>query len=135
MTVRRIFTIESSHKVLILEDDGWERIPWFRKKLPQATMVRNPLQAIEALRARCFEVVFLDFDVPCPENRTGLHVAAFLAEMNFSGRVVVHSANPMGAFLMAKTLRVAGVVTAVSEFGTFGINESDTTRFNLGDIR
>lgn len=119
-TRQRFFQIEGAH-TLVLEDDQIERVACFRARLPQAVIVRNPGIAILALQNRIYKYVFLDYNVPDPNNLDGLCVAQFLAETKFSGRVIVHSANTEAAFLMGKVLRHAGVTVAVSEFGNFEI--------------
>src|SRR5271169_4524860 len=117
MRVFQISPEESAH-ALVLEDDQFERIDWFRRELPKATIVRNPLISIEALKGRDFDFVFLDCDVPCPENLNGIHAARHLAETRFPGEVVVHSANAGGAFLIGKILGLAGIRTTIAEFGS-----------------
>lgn len=119
--MKRHFQINDDSRTLILEDDTWERIEWFRARLPRATMVRNPQMALLAFLAGDWDYVFLDHDVPCPVGGDGLLVARFLAKQNFSGRVIVHSANAPRALLMGQILWRAGIVTAVSEFGDFSI--------------
>lgn len=142
----RTFHTEDDSRVLVLEDDGLDSIPWFRKRLPRCTLVRNPLVAIEALRGRSdWEWVFLDYDTPCPEGLKGSHVAHELIEMGFNGKVLVHSHNHFGAKMIGHILRVAGIRNAVCEFGSFeistrGLVEISVTvalgenRFDLGEI-
>ena len=89
---------------------------------------------IEALKAREWYYVFVDCDVPCPENCRGLHVAEYLAETGFRGRVLIRRANAVGAARMHETLLRAGIVVAVAEFGSFLLNEEPATVFDLGDF-
>jgi hypothetical protein len=131
----RNFQIEDSgRRVLILEDDFWQRVPFFRQRLPHATIVRNPQIALDALRAHEFDTVFLDFNVPCPANLTGLDVARGLVDSGFTGRVVIHSANYWGARSIERILRTK-ILTVRAEFSTFDINrDSESNVFDLGEI-
>lgn len=113
----KIFIIQRHHRTLILEDDFEVRVPWFRARVPHATLVRNPLMAIEALRARPFDFVFLDADLPCPQNRTGVDVAKFLVRNRFRGQVIVHSYNSAAVRIMKQLLRDV----TVCEFSGFEI--------------
>jgi hypothetical protein len=120
----------------VVEDDNWERIPYFRSRLPHALIVRNPMIAVLALQTQDFDTVFLDYDLPCPAGLNGQHVARHLADMKFAGKVVVHSANATGAILMGETLSSAGICTAICEFGVFSLNDISIgpSVFDLGDI-
>lgn len=120
--MKRIFEIEDSARVLVLEDNQHERQDWFRAQLPRAIIVRNPLVAVAALEGRDWDYCFLDFNVPCPENFNGLHVARFLTEIQFSGKVIVHSSNPIGREWMARILHEDGIFATVCEFGCFTIS-------------
>lgn len=128
----RTFHIEDSSRVLILEDDTLDRQGWFRTRLPRATLVRNPLVAVEALRGRSdWQWVFLDYDVPCPEGLRGAHVACGLVKQRFTGSVVVHSQNYLGAKMIGNILRVAGIRHAVCEFGSFQITSGIQFRISV----
>lgn len=109
--------IKSWHRVLIVEDDFLVRVPWFRARLPHALLVRNPLIAIEALRARPFDFVFLDADIPCPQCFTGIDVAKFLVRRKFGGRVLIHSYNQRAVREMKRIVKDA----VAWEFGDFDI--------------
>ena len=110
------FIIKPWNRTLILEDDE-TRISWFRARVPHALIVRNPLIAIEALRARPFDVVMLDADLPCPQHFTGIDVAKFLARSRSRGRVLIHSYNQREVREMKRILQDA----TVCEFGDFEI--------------
>jgi CheY-like chemotaxis protein len=132
--IRQQFKIGDSSKVLIVEDDQVERQAWFRKRLPNATLVRNPLIAVLALMARDFDLVFLDFDLPCPQYRNGLEVARSLAQTGFTGSVVIHSANAIGALCIAEILQRASIRFVRAEYSTFQINEPEPNVIDLGEI-
>lgn len=119
VTMKRCFRIPRDKNVLVLEDCTEQRIPWFRARLPHALIIRNPLIAIEALRARDFHTVFVDFDCPCPQWRNGLDVALYLVEVRFTGRVIVHSSDMFGSARIGETLRREGIHTIIAEFGDF----------------
>jgi hypothetical protein len=131
----RSFTVEPHESVLVVEDDNWERIPFFRSRLPRALIIRNPMIAVLALQTQDFDTVFLDYDLPCPAGLNGQHVASHLSEMKFTGKVVIHSANAAGAILMGETLRSAGICTTICEFGFFSLNDISigASVFDLGD--
>jgi CheY-like chemotaxis protein len=112
----KTFTIRCHDRVLVVEDNP-ERIVWFREKLLRATLVRHPLLAIDALRARPFDVVFIDADLPCPQNFTGVDVAKFLVRSRFRGRVLLHSYNQRAVREMKRIVRDA----VAWEFGDFEI--------------
>jgi hypothetical protein len=59
-------------------------------------------------------------------------VAAYIAEIQFTGRVIVHSANPFGAQLIAKTLTDAGLTHEIVPLGMFGIFRSNKTNNQHG---
>jgi hypothetical protein len=110
------FIIRPWDRVLILEDDH-ERIVWFRSRVPHALIVRNPLIAIEALRARPFDLVLIDEDVPCPQHFSGTDVAKFLARNGYRGGVLIHSHNQRAVREMKRIFQDA----MVYEFGDFEI--------------
>jgi CheY-like chemotaxis protein len=117
--MKKTFTIRCHDRVLVVEDNP-ERILWFREKLPRATLVRHPLLAIDALRARPFDVVMLDADLPCPQNLTGVDVAKCLVRSRFRGRVLIHSYNQRAVREMKRLLKDA----MAYEFGDFEIMEA-----------
>jgi CheY-like chemotaxis protein len=129
----RNFQIADSSKILVLEDDLWQRVPFFRQRLPHATIVRNPQIALHALDARKFDMVFLDFNVPDPANLTGLDVARHLVDSGFTGKVVIHSANYWGARSIERILRT-NILTVRAEFSTFDINGTEESVIDLGEI-
>lgn len=84
-------------------------------------------EACRLLSATVFDIAYLDHDLselaaagtPAANERTGTHVAEFIAAMppeKRPGRVVVHSFNDYGRKRMAAILRDAGVAVTIQPF-------------------
>ena len=122
------FHIPTDWPVLVLEDTK-DRIRWFHQRLPDATFVHSANEAIVALSAREFKVVFLDHDLHWTHadnsifKGTGKEVARFLARTAFQGIVVIHSKNEDGVAAMKRYLPYA----RVARFGDFDIISEVTT--------
>ena len=105
--------------VLFLDDDK-ERTKTFRSLIPYATCVETASECIEQLRAKAWDVVFLDHDlggevfVSTNNPNTGSGVVRWIAE--YKDVVVVkcficHSLNPDGRKSMAERLAYLGYNT------------------------
>lgn len=121
----------------LIVEDAEERIKWFRKVLPGCTVAVNPKEALAILQStdNDFDIVFLDHDCrvdtegtrwmveptdPDFLNSTFWRVAQHLHRMEYSGQVVIHSGNPIGAKRMEALLGSVCKV-AVIPFGRFDI--------------
>jgi hypothetical protein len=120
------FTVPSDWSVLVLEDTE-QRIGWFRQRLPDAVYAATASQAIRAIKANTFRLVFLDHDLgfldaadPYRPNSNGKEVARYLAEIGFPGIVVIHSLNEVGRELMRRILPQS----RIAPYGTFDIQSS-----------
>lgn len=103
------------NNVFILEDDKY-RINYFKEVfsfLPVIYVTKNPAIALEILKDKKFDLIFLDHDLyedPLdygmgeePEELTGLFVAKGLKNtVNKLTNCIVHSMNPVGASNMIK---------------------------------
>jgi len=114
-------------RILFLDDDP-ERHLHFQEKLDglgcDITAVTTSSEAIAALEAATFEVVFLDHDlggqvyVPSGPG-TGFEVAQRLVgTANKSAQVIVHSVNEQGAREMLKVLGPAAVWVPFHQLNT-----------------
>lgn len=104
------FHVQTDARVFVL-DDTEERLEWFRKHLPGVRTAKTAKAALEILSAESFDLVFLDHDLsfmdagfPDRQFDNGKEVARFLAIKKFSGKVVIHSKNDVGAEAMLKAL-------------------------------
>jgi hypothetical protein len=113
-------SIEDSSSVLVVED-SFDRIPWFRHSLPHATIVRHPLNGIDALSGHDFGIVFLDGDLLCPQCMDGGDVAKYLVDVRYPGRVIVHSHNYFLSRRMEEAFRKANITHIRVPFGDFEI--------------
>lgn len=119
-------------KILVL-DDNEQRHESFAQRFSRdcdVTHVRTVTEALEALRDKSYDLVYLDHDLEDYQQSgmygssvelTGLDVARFIARMpevvgQPPTRVVVHSWNPAGARAMVSTLREAGIPTTYEPF-------------------
>lgn len=97
--------------ILVL-DDSEERLVFFRRWLQregEVVCVEHAQGAIDALRGRTFDLVFLDHDLGTG-CETGDEVAKFICTMaSPPEQVIVHSANVVGAARMVARLTQAGV--------------------------
>lgn len=120
--------IPRNAKCFLLED-SFERIDWFRSKLPFLDVEDNVDDAIEALSQKAYDFVFLDHDLglldyagASGEVGNGRHVAHYLSGINFVGdNVVIHSWNSIGAAMMKDILKGASAIP----FGQFDIDLVD----------
>ena len=109
-----------------LLEDSEARIEWFRERLPSITVRSNASEAIEALAAGSYDVLFLDHDLGLldsagatgPEG-SGKQVARYLSGTGYLGYlVVIHSWNVVGAAAMKDILKGAAAIP----FGQFEID-------------
>lgn len=95
--------------ILVLDDD-LNRRDKFDKKLGKEHhlwMVDNPLQAIENIRLREYDAIFLDHDLG--HDLTGTDVAyCFYRSKNIHAQILIHSINTQGAMRMYGILRDLG---------------------------
>jgi CheY-like chemotaxis protein len=128
--IKTIITIPKNLSVLIVEDSD-ERIGWFRNKLSgmDVTVCMTPDKALNVLGTHRFDLIFLDHDAvpvfvdesdPDHRDKTFWRVAELLERTEFSGDVVIHSANPHGAERMRRILARHAHVQKHT-FGTFEI--------------
>lgn len=84
-------------KILILEDDGY-RVRFFIERFGQyeIKITENAFTAIEYLKERTFDYIFLDNDLG-PGNGEGIDVAKFLQNdpdnLNNRAIIIIHSWN------------------------------------------
>lgn len=121
--------IKKGMSVFLLEDSE-ERIKWFKEKFPELVHAETVLQAIDILKDKQFDFVFLDHDLGMLDyadysvggEGTGRDVARFLSGKNWIGHnVVIHSWNPTGAAAMKDLLEGAVAIP----FGQFDIEWED----------
>lgn len=122
--------IAPDKRVLVIEDNEF-RIGWFHENLDVASTTYCPTKeaGLAALKngAHDFDIVFLDHDSgPLmwqegePDTDTFYDVAKRLIALDFSGAVVIHSMNPVGAERLQRLFGNRKDVW-VLKFGTFGI--------------
>jgi len=129
--MKPVVTIDPTKSVLIVEDNV-ARVHWFRDKLEgmDVTVATNVDEALRVLGLDFkYDIIFLDHDaVPVYMNQydESYHkdsfwlVAMRLAEMKFSGDVLIHSWNVLGSRRMEHVLgRTARVVRI--PFGQFDL--------------
>jgi hypothetical protein len=120
----RYFEIRDTETVLVVEDSLYRQLA-FRNWIGAAVkIVSRADTAIREIERRHFHWIFLDRDL---QGGFGEDVAAYLAEIKFTGRVIVHSGNPFGARLIQKLLSEADVAHEIVPFGIFGIFRSHKT--------
>ena len=78
-------------------------------------------EAIEAFNRESFDICFVDRDLGRPEAGYGEDFAKHLAAVQFSGRVVVHSANLVAARYMEQILKDASVNVEAIPFTILGV--------------
>lgn len=125
--VKTTISVPSHTKVLIVEDAAI-RIRWFREKLLNPTVVTNKQDALLVLRNGApYDLVFLDHDsVPIfwtkedKDTMTFYDVAKRLHELEYSGKVILHSLNSDGRKRMLSLLRQTADVVELP-YGTFEI--------------
>jgi len=128
-------------KHILILDDQAERHQAFDKLLSQSanlTHVYTYHDAVAALESGVFDVVYLDHDIADygaspigygERELTGADVALYMSRVLDSSkrpqRVVIHSANPVGAANIAVTLETAGIPCIREPFGNLAEEESD----------
>jgi hypothetical protein len=126
-----ILTIPRSASVLIVENDIGRR-SWFLSayRIPQAFVCDDCDSAIRIIRQFEPSTVFLDWDLAFGVSSEP--VARFLAEMNYSGQVFVHSENPFGVDVLKRIIPAA----KTAMFGQFEIlrTEKETGSATLDAI-
>lgn len=104
--------INTSTKDILVIDDSMSRQSIFRSSLIRhnVTQAYTAIDAIQALVAKKFDVVFFDHDLG-DDDKTGHDVAKWMAKIPLYNRpnlCVVHSLNPYGASNIMLTLRAQG---------------------------
>jgi CheY-like chemotaxis protein len=117
------FHIRSDERVLVVEDLIYRQVIFSNWLGGEATIVSRANAAIAAIQAARFDWIFLDRDLESGGG-FGEDVAAYLAEIKFAGRVVVHSASSFAADVVQKILKDAGVAVEGTAFGEFIIFRS-----------
>ena len=125
----RYFEIRDTETVLVVEDSLYRQLAFRNWIGASVKIVSRADSAIQEIKLRRFDWIFLDRDFL---DRFGEDVAAYLAEIKFVGRVVIHSGNPFGAQLIAKTLTDAGLTHGIVPLGMFGIFRSNKTNNQHG---
>jgi CheY-like chemotaxis protein len=129
-----IIRIPAKTRCLVVEDNA-VRLTWFLVKLPNCTVAESPQEAVMTLdTSEPFDIVFLDHDCDGkffadptdPEylNKSFWRVARWLRHIQYNGRVVIHSGNPVGAERMAALLGATASVH-VLPFSSFDIEILD----------
>jgi hypothetical protein len=127
---KAIIRIPASARCLAVDDNGI-RLDWFRERIPGCVLASSPQEAVMTLdTSEEFDIIFLDHDCDGmffadptdPEflNKSFWRVAQRLHRTEYSGRVVIHSGNPVGANRMAALLGPTASVH-VLPFGSFDI--------------
>src|ERR1035437_57236 len=128
--MKAIVRIPAYARCLVVEDNR-ARINWFLEKIPECNTAVSPQEALMVLdTVTNFDIIFLDHDCDGknftdpndPEflNKSFWCVAQRLHRTGYDGKLVIHSANPVGAERMAVLL---GVIPSVYilPFATFDI--------------
>ncbi len=114
--------ISKTTSVVVVEDNQ-NRINWFESKLSGMNRVvcKTPAKALNVLGVHRFDLVFLDHD--CEPDAEGqiisdpelsfIRVAELLAKMNYDGKVIIHSMNPIGALRMKHILERTADVSII----------------------
>src|SRR5215813_2180359 len=116
-----VLKLPPDSSIFILEDSE-DRQKWFFQRVPDARFHSVVEETIEFLSTFSPDVCFLDCDLDWKESlpgrvQGGIRVAAFLARIGYTGRIVIHSVNEQGAQRMKDLLPHA----EVHPFGTFEI--------------
>ncbi len=113
----KTIAVKPNEACLCVEDDISRRA-WFisKHRIPQAFLAETPTQAIRILDTFShFGVIFLDYDLALGVSSES--VARYLAETQFAGRVVIHTANPFGRDMLQQICPNAEILP----FGSFEI--------------
>ena len=133
--MKTLITVPCNYRCLVVEDADF-RIDWFRQKFLNCNyhVATEPTGALELLQLFKYDVVFLDHDCngrffvdkSDPEylNRSFWAVAKELRQMKFDGKIIIHSANPVGVMRMANLLSRTCKVH-VAPFGSFDIKVTE----------
>jgi hypothetical protein len=114
------YIVVGAHDRVLVLEDLLPRILKFREWLgSSAKIVNTAAKAIHELQQQ-HDFVFLDRDLGIGAGH-GEDVAAYLAEVKFPGRVIVHSTNPFGADLIKATLERGGIIAEIAPFDILGI--------------
>lgn len=122
-------TMKKNDSVFLLEDSE-ARIEWFKKQCPGVVVAETALQAIDILKDKEFDWVFLDHDLGLLDyagysaggEGTGRDVARFLSGTGYIAKhCIIHSWNPKGAAAMKDILQGAVAIP----FGQFDIDIID----------
>jgi len=107
-------------KILFIDDSPYRHID-FTKLIPDADMVFNYKQAINALCHTMYDIIFLDHDlseedIGClpgvtNKDKTGTDIVNFMVQNNIkpTEAVVIHSFNPIGSDRMERILQDVGI--------------------------
>ena len=102
--------------IFVLEDIQ-ERINFFEKRYPFATICRTVKEAKEQIHGKRWDILFLDHDLGDNNEGDGYDFAKFLKENvdidNMS--IIIHSFNPVGAKNMQAVLG-KGLISPFTEF-------------------
>lgn len=110
-----LFGNRSFPRVLLVEDDD-TRAAWMVRNLPgvmwdrahTTKLAQKKIVDSMSGRSNPYAAVFLDYDLNAVRGGGGERMAALLAQLGYNGRIVVHSANPVGGPRMAYDLRQCG---------------------------
>jgi len=102
-------------RVLLVEDDN-DRAAWMVRNLPGVMWDRAHTtklakkKVVDSMsgRGNPYAAVFLDFDLDAVRGGGGERIAALLAQLGYTGIIVVHSANPVGGPRMVYDLQQCG---------------------------
>lgn len=102
-------------RVLLVEDDD-ARAAWMVHNLPgvmwdrahTTKLAQKKIVDSMSGRGNPYAAVFLDYDLNAVRGGGGERMAALLAQLGYTGKIVVHSANPVGGPRMAYDLQQCG---------------------------
>ena len=98
---------------ILFVDDEIERVYWFKELFGDIPFnflhCDNPMDAIRKIRTETFDLIFLDHDLGDGEI-SGVDVASCMyGSKNRFSKVIIHSANIVGAYNIFKTLESMGI--------------------------
>ena len=120
--MKPVIQIKKSDRVLVVEDNPHRRM-WFQSNIPQARICATPADALTNVD-NSWHVLFLDHDAGVQAD-TFMPVAVAFADIQFPGRVIIHSFNPAGAQRMNCLLARHAQEVIQMPFGTFDIELAD----------
>jgi hypothetical protein len=128
--MKPVIQIKKSDRVLVVEDNPQRRM-WFQRNIPQARICATPTDALTNVD-NSWHVLFLDHDAGVQAEATAgiqgdtfMPVAVAFADIQFPGRVIIHSFNPAGAQRMNCLLARHAQEVFWVPFGTFDIELVD----------